>query len=342
MKSNNKKLVLAWIVTIAMIVAAVFIGLNRGSTTPAPPKPQDMGLDMSLSTAQFQNYILDQAGALSAKQKESICVYNANWNKRYDSVMIVAVEKNVNGPIDDRAYELSYQFDLKQSDAVLVVDVAAKDAYMATGEDYPLSGGQVTSYLDNSLYTYVQSGKAGDGILNLFADLNTYYVDHYGLGYLDNSRGLNSEGGMAALVMGIVVFLLVAVLILSIIDSIRHSAYCSRYYGVVGAPVFRPLLFWHGPSYGWYRRRWRRPPPRPPRPPRPPQPPRSGGGFGGFSGFSGPRSGGSHGGGGFSSGGGFSRGGGGFSGGSRGGGGFSRGGGGFSGGGRGGGGFGRR
>lgn len=341
MKSNGKKQIIAWIVTVVMIVAAVFIGLNRGgNVTPTPPKPQDMGLDTSLSTNQFQNYILDSAGELSGKQKESICVYNANWNARYDSVIIVEVGKNV-GPIDDRAYELSYQFELKESDAVLVIDVAAKDAYMATGEDYPLSGGQVTSYLDNSLYRYVQSGKAGDGILNLFADLNTYYVDQYGLGYLDNSRGLNSEGGMAALVVGIILLLLMVVLILSAVDSARHSAYRTRYYGVVGAPVFRPILFWHGPSYGWYRRRWRRPPPPPPRPPRPPQPPRSGGGFGGFSGFSGPRGGSSHRGGGFS-GGGFSRGGGGFSGGSRGGGGFSRGGGGFSGGSRGGGGFGRR
>lgn len=342
MKGNNKKLVLAWIVTIAMIVAAVFLGLSKSGDTPAPPKPKDMGLDMNLSTDQFQSYILDNAGALSAKQKESICLYNANWNKRYESVIVVAVEKNVNGPLDDWAFDLSDWFGLNQSDGVLVIDVAAKSAYMAVGDDYPLSDGRVASYLDNSLYSYVQNGKAGDGILNLFADLNTYYVDNYGLGYLDNSFELSGEGGMAALVVGIVIFLVVVILILSAIDSTRYAAYHTRYYGVVGAPVFRPILFWHGPSYGWYRRRWRRPPPRPPRPPRPPQPPRSGGGFGGFSGFSGPRSGGSHGGGGFSSGGGFSRGGGGFSGGSRGGGGFSRGGGGFSGGGRGGGGFGRR
>ena len=69
MKSNGKKLAVAWIVTIAMIVAAVFIGLRKGGDTPAPPKPQDMGLDMSLSTKQFQNHILDSAGVLSAKQR---------------------------------------------------------------------------------------------------------------------------------------------------------------------------------------------------------------------------------------------------------------------------------
>lgn len=335
MKSSSSKNWLAWIVTAAMIVAAVFVGLRRGGNTPTPPKPQDMGLDMSLSDEQFRGYILDNAGELSAKQRDAIALYNANWNVRYDSVVIVAVEKNVNGPLDDRAYDLSYRFELKQSDAVLVIDIAAKNAYMATGEDYPLSGGQVTSYLDNSLYDYVQGGRAGDGILNLFAALNTYYVDNYGLGYLDNSRGLSGERAGAALVVGLVILVAVVLLILSAIDSARHSAYCSRYYGVAGAPMFRPLLFWHGPSYSWYRRRWRRPPPRPPRPPRPPQPPRSSGG--GYSGFSGPRGGSSRGG---FSGGGFSRGGG-FSGGSRGGSGFSRGGGGFSGGSRGGGGFGR-
>lgn len=346
MKSNSKKLVLAWIVTIAMIAAAVFIGLNRGGDTPEPPKPQDMGLDMSLSTKQFQTYVQDLAGVLSAKQKESISRYNANWSQRYGSIIMVVTTNLADDALEDFAYDVGENMELAAADAVLAVNPDSVSAYLAPGPDYPLSNGQIVSYLDNSLFAYVDHGNVGDGILNLFADLNTYYVDHYGLGYLDNARGLSGETGMAALVVGIVLLLLIVVLILSAIDSARHSAYRTRYYGVVGAPVFRPILFWHGPSYGWYRRRWRRPPPRPPRPPRPPQPPRGGGGFGGFSGFSGPRSGGgSHRGGGFSSGGGFSRGGG-FSGGSRGGGfgrgggGFSRGGG-FSGGSRGGG-FGRR
>lgn len=325
MKSNQGKLALAWLVTVAMIVAALFIGARRGGETPTPPKPQDVGLDTSLSTSQFRGYILDNANQLSSKQKESICVYNANWDARYGSIIAVAVEKNI-GAIDDRAYELSYTFDLGQADAVLVIDVATRNAYMAAGDNYPLSNGQVTSYLNNSLYSYVQADKAGDGVLSLFADLNTYYVDRYGLGDLETS----SNGGSWTGVVVLIVVLLVVVLVICVwADHSRYNAYRSRYYGVAQAPVFRPILFWHGPSYGWYRRRWRRPP-KPPKPPRTPKPPRpSGGGFSGFSG------GGSH------SGGGFSRGGG-FSGGSRGGGGFSRGGG-FSGGGfsRGGGGFSR-
>lgn len=193
MKSNGKKLAVAWIVTIAMIVAAVFIGLRKGGDTPAPPKPQDMGLDMSLSTKQFQNHILDSAGVLSAKQKETICLYNANWNQRYGSIIMVATTNTVGGVLDDFAYDLGESVELAAADAVLAVNPKTVSAYLAPGPDYPLSGGQITSYLDNSFFAYVDHGSVGDGILNLFADLNTYYVDNYGLGYLDNSSGLGGE-----------------------------------------------------------------------------------------------------------------------------------------------------
>lgn len=83
--------------------------------------------------------------------------------------------------------------------------------------------------------------------------------------------------------MMLVILLAIVLVAATLIDSARYTAYRQRYYGVVNPPyVFRPILFWHGPSYGWYRRRWRQPPPPPP-----PRGPRGPGG-GGFSGFSGP------------------------------------------------------
>lgn len=51
---------------------------------------------------------------------------------------------------------------------------------------------QVTNYMDQSLYEYVAAGEYGEGVLNLFADVNQFYVDNYGLGYLDNA---NHYGG---------------------------------------------------------------------------------------------------------------------------------------------------
>lgn len=330
MKTNGK-VILAWILTAVMVAAAVFIGLNKGgSATPKPPKPESAGLDASLSTGQFTGYIYDDAGVLSDKQEQQICLYNANWNQRYGGIIMVVTTNAADLVLEDYAYDLGETVELGKADAVLAINPKTVDAYLAPGPDYPLADGEITAYLDSSLYAYVVGGKTGDGILNLFADLNTWYVDHYGLGYLE-SGALSSTPSKSATI-GLVTLLVVGVLILlialSAIDQSRYNAYHARYYGVADPPVvFRPLLFWHGPSYRWYRRRWYRPPT-----PRQPRPPYYGGGSsgshhsGGSSHHSGGFSSGSHRGGGFSGrsrGGGFSGGGhrgGGFSGGSRGGG----------------------
>ena len=299
----------AWLLAAIMIVAAIGIGrVKGGQPEPAPRPSGSTALDESLSVKEFADYILDETGTLSSKQERQISLYNANWAKRYDSIIAVAVKESVPGNIDDYAYTLGAEISLAPSDAILVIDVSAQDAYLAASPDYPLTDSQIATYVNSALGPYVESGKYGDGILNLFLELNQFYVDNYGLGYLDN------------------------------------KAYRTRYYGVASPPVmFRPIFFWHGPGSYWYRRHWRQPPPPPPpRPPRGPGGPGPRPGGGSFSGFSGPRGGGFSGSG-PSRGGGFSGGrGGGFSSGR--GGGFSGGrGGGFSGGGSSrGGGFGRR
>ena len=321
----------AWLLTALMIVAAVGIGQAKGRQ-PEPLSTGSTALDRSLSTQQFADYIWDEAGVLSNKNEESICLYNANWAQRYDSIIAVAAVTSVDGDIDEYAYDLGEEIELASADGILVIDVSAKDAYLAVGPDYPMTDSEITSFMNSGLYDYVQSGKTGEGIINLFGKINSFYVNNYGLGYLDNSSPYSSGGDAAVGVVMLVIILIAIVLVINALDRARYNTYRRQYYGVLNPPVvFRPIFFWHGPSTSWYRRHWRPAPPPPPRPPQGPGGPRPGGG-GNFTGFSGP-GGGSHGGG-FSSG---PRGGG-FSGGSRGGG-FSVGprGGGFSGGSRGGG-----
>lgn len=318
--------------TIVMIAAAIGIGQWRAqSADPVEETAQSTGLDSSLSTSAYAKWIDDQAGVLTDQQEEQIALFNANWVKRYDSLIAVATRTSIDGSIDDYAYDLGVQIELASADGILVINAATGDCYLAVGPDYPMTDSQVSSYMDQYLYEDAMAGKFGDGVVKLFTGINEYYVDQYGLGSLDSGR---SGGDRVNTILGVVLLVVILVAIASILDSMRYTSYRQRYYGVVNPPyVFRPILFWHGPGWGWYRRRWHQPPPPPPRGPRGP------GGFGGFGGSggfgSGPR------GGGFGSrGGGFSGGRGGGFGGSRGGG-FSGGhGGGFGGGGRGGG-FGR-
>lgn len=331
----------AWLLTAVMIVSAVAIGQSKGGGTAGLPAPGSAaGLDESLSAKQFADYILDETGTMSSKQKERVGLYNANWAQRYDSIIAVAVVQSADGDIEDYAYDLGMDISLAASDAILVIDASAQDAYMAAGPDYPLTDSQIATYVNSALKPYVQSGKYGDGVLKLFLDLNEYYVDNYGLGYLDGSSYQDGDVDTAVGLVMLVVILVLIVMVVNAIDRSRYNAYRQRYYGVVNPPVvFRPIFFWHGPGTSWYRRNWRQPPPPPP--PRPPKGPGGSGSGGNFSGFSGPKGGGFSGSG-PSRGGGFSGGrGGGFSSGR--GGGFSGGrGGGFSGGGSRGGGFGRR
>lgn len=334
----------AVIIALAMVAGAVYIGLNRADTVPN--SPANVGLDTSLSTSRSEGFLLDEADVLSAEEEHQINLYNANWLERYDSLVAVALVPEVSGDLGEYAYERAMTWELAAADAVLVIETGTDSAYLLPGNDYPQTDTQINSYMNTYLYEGVADKEYAAGILNLFQALNQYYVDQYGLGLLENESYAVSYGS-GSWIYGAVALVIILLVIATIVDNLRYSTYRQRYYGVVNPPVtFRPILFWHGPSYGWYRRRWRRPPPPPPPPPGRPGGfggPRPGPGrnpsrpSGGFSGFKGPGRGGSFGG---------NRTGGGFSGGSRGGGfGGSRGGGGFGrgggfGGSRGGGGFG--
>lgn len=325
----------AWAITALMIVAAIAIGQFKGN--PEVPTAADVGLDTTLNTQAYEQWIWDESDVLSGKQEEELCLFNANWVRRYDSLIAVAAVEGVDGSIDDYTYALGEEIGLAAADGILVIDTQNKDAYLAVGPDYPMTDSQVTSYLDSALYSFVMDGAYGDGVINLFAQVNQFYVDNYGLGYLENSgNSVHVASGGSGGIMGIILLVVILLVIATIMDNLRYSAYRQRYYGVPNPPVvFRPILFWHGPGTSWYRRNRNRPP----------DPPRSGpkgpgGGFGGFRGPGGSSSSSRPRGGSFSSGprgGGFSGGfrGGGFSGGR--GGGFSGGRGGGFGGGRGGG-----
>lgn len=85
--------------TVVMIAAAIGIGQVRGSSAPAVP--QAAGLDKSLSTSSYATWISDEAEVLSEQEEQQICLYNANWVARYDSLIAVATVREVSGDIAD-------------------------------------------------------------------------------------------------------------------------------------------------------------------------------------------------------------------------------------------------
>ena len=337
-KNNNKAYTVGWIVLLIAIVAGLVLGQARKGTYTVPQPKGDYVLE-NLSTAKYWDWISDEANVLSKKTEEQVCLYNANWDHRYGGLVALATVDHVSGDLGDYAYALANEIGLSGGDALLVLDIGGRDAYLAVGQNFNVlpTDSMVSDYMDQYLYRDFMAGDYEKGVLNLYGALHTRYVDTM------TDGGPSFTSGIAFMwIFWLVLFLVILFLVLSAVERSRYNAYRARYYGVVNPPVmFRPIFFWHGPRSAWYRRHWA---PAPPPRPRPPRPPRSGGGF-----SSGPRGGGFGGarsGGGFSSssrGSGFGGSRGGSFGGSRGGGfGGGRGGGGFSGGGSRGGGFGGR
>ena len=147
--------------TVVMIAAAIGIGQVRGSSAPAVP--QAAGLDKSLSTSSYATWISDEAEVLSDQEEQQICLYNANWVARYDSLIAVATVREVSGDIADYAYALGEQIQLGAADGILVVDTGTNNCYLAVGPDYPMTDEQVTSHLDRYLYENAMAGQFGTG-----------------------------------------------------------------------------------------------------------------------------------------------------------------------------------
>lgn len=293
-----KKPWVAILAVLVMIAAAVGIGQLRRPQTQLSGGKTD--LDTTLDTAYLSKYLSDGADLFSTGEEESILLYNANWDQRYNSIVaVVTLTESGDASLYDTALDWADRWQLGAGDAVLVLETAgAGDYYFLTGDDFytMMPDDVVSRYLDQYLEADFAAGRYGEGVLNLFSAVNELYYDTFGLGNEGNVSGGSSYPVSygaprlgTILVVGIVLLLLIA----SVADHYRYDTYRRRYGGMGTPPVvFRPILFWHRPGWGWYERRWHRPPPPPP--PRGPHGPRPGGprpgggnpgGFGGMGGF---------------------------------------------------------
>ena len=269
MKFFKKKGVAIAVMVLAIVLSSLYGLYKRPEVTV--PEGSDK-LDESLSTAVFDQYVVDQADILSDKTEETVSLYNANWDQMAGSILaVVTVDTDGTETAEDLAWDWAGSLQLGENDAILLMDAGAGDySLVASGRFYDLLAGQPASFVDTALYDSAQTGAYDAGVEALFGALHVVMSDTYA------ARG--GSGGASALV-GVVLLMVVLVVVFSVVDGIRYSLWFGRY-GHMGIPpvVYRPILWWHRPGSAWYRRRRNPPPPRGPRGPGP-RPP-MGGGFG--------------------------------------------------------------
>ena len=280
---------------VLMIAAAVAVGRWKSGPVRAPHSTS-AELDTTLPTEAYETWVRDDSQVLSQETLKWVCTYNANWDTRYGSIVALAtVDRVEDGDLASYTYDLSAEIGLGENDALLVLAIEPRDAYLGVGDRFAEMlgrvystddlGGAVGLLLDGYLYEDLQARDYDNGILALYAGLNEVYGLTYGGGQTTPTHPL--QGGWVNVAVWAVAVFVILLILCSVIDSVRYASYRRRYPGLGTPPVvFRPILFWHGPGYGWYRRRMAPPPPPPPggRP--------GGGRPGGFTGFSGPRGGG--------------------------------------------------
>lgn len=270
-----KNRAVAIIVLIAAIALSSLYGLSK---RPAVAIPEGgAALNTNLSTAYVDKYIVDEAHALSGSARNTINLYNANWDQLAGSILAVVSVRSVGGDIEDAAWDWAGQLQLGEDDAILLLDTGAQDyRLIASGRFYDRLAAQSSSFVDACMVEYVQKGDYSGGVVNLLGQLHLLIAPAY-------TEDAFFSGGLAVFgvitaVVPIIVLLVVLIVLFNLIDGIRYSSWYGRYGTMMAPPVvYRPILWWHRPGSRWFRRRRTPPPPRGPGGGFGPRPPMGGG-----------------------------------------------------------------
>lgn len=260
----------AVIVLIAAIALSSLYGLSKKPDVEVPQG--GVSLNESLSTAKYEDYIVDEANVLSAKVEKSLSLYNANWDHSVRSIMAVVTVRDTGGNLEDAAWNWAYDLELAEDDAILLLDTSAQQGYVvASGQFYDRIASQSGSFVDACLADGLQAKDYGTAALSLFGQIHLLLGSSYGEDAFFSGGGSNVFGILAALIP-VIILLVVLVVLFNIIDGIRYSSWYGHY-GSMSVPpvVYRPIFWWHRPGSRWFRRRHAPPPPPPPRGPRPPR-----------------------------------------------------------------------
>ncbi len=257
-------------VMIVVILVASFYGLK---TRPSVDTGEaGIALNRNLSTAEYEQYIVDEANVLSSKTEKELSIYNANWADTARRVMaVVTVESSADPEAD--AWDWGSYLELYDDDALLLIDVEnERYTVVASGTFYDDLDRISADFLDDAMYESVRAGNFDTAVLTLFDHLHPLSA-----GGGSSVSASNMDSGRVNVIVMLVLVIIFLVMIFSLVDSVRYSRWNARYGSMATPPVvYRPILWWHRPGGRWYRRR--RMPPPPPRPHHhPPHPPVGGG-----------------------------------------------------------------
>lgn len=153
-----KNQAVAWIITIAMIVAAIGIGYARSSTLTPEPQPNAPGASDS--------YVWDDAGVLSSRTERALDERNERMLREYDVVIGVAACNYGGNDLYGYAWDLAEEMGLRDYDMIVVLDIRG-DNYCLLGHPELLSDEDCTNLAWNYMERDFARGDYDDAVLSL-------------------------------------------------------------------------------------------------------------------------------------------------------------------------------
>lgn len=260
MKKFFQKRAVAWVVLVLAVALSVGIGLTKDRSE-------------SKDAAAYGFCVEDDAGILSKSAEDKLAKYNADWDaKYYTRVIVKTLSQAPAESLEDYAYDRAMEAQLNENDLSLVL-VKDGDWYAYPGDGlYDVLDSSDTGKLSTAMNSSFFNGDYDKAVLDFFARMDEIYADKLFSHDMANDTGAN--------ISGIITLLITLFILCLILDRMRYNRYRRRYMRPgMGVPpvVYYPIFF------GRSRVR-----PMAPPPPRGPGG-RPSGGFGGGPGFGGPR-----------------------------------------------------
>ena len=191
----------------------------------------------------FTQFILDEADELSQRTVKELSVYNAAFDYAYDSICGVAIVEGTDGmSMEDKAYDLSAELGLGDSDCLLLVDQTAGDWYFVYGADFSY---YVNNELEVIFTQYMQKGVESPNTVlpELFEELEDWYDDHVPV---QGKQTVSVVGGIGSVLL--IILFIVILVIVSIVSSVGRIG--RRFVGGWGPTFFVGGRHHHRPNPG--------------------------------------------------------------------------------------------
>ena len=175
-----KKQSTAWILTIVMIVSAVFLGRAHAKDTPTPSP--DPAPDSSASqTVEDAYYVYDGAGVLTGKEIKALSQRNRTLMD--DMKVVVACVTANYGKSDLYSYAMDYaaKLDLQQYDFIVVLDISGENYWLIQGSGLTevFTDDDCADYAATYMEKDFADGRYGDALLSLTKALSDWYYANY-------------------------------------------------------------------------------------------------------------------------------------------------------------------